>query len=179
VAVVDFPAAPAFTSQPSSQSVLVGTTVTFAATATGSSLVRYQWRKHGVDLPGATAASLMLPFVPATAAGTYTVLATTTEGVTSSSAALLTITSPAAGLPLITAQPVGATVIPTGSVTLTAGVAANPAATYQWFRNGQSLAGETAPPRPRQSLSGSVRPSILVLPHRARPSPQARPRRSP
>lgn len=25
-----------------------------------------------------------------------------------------------------------------------AGVAANPAATYQWFRNGQSLAGETA-----------------------------------
>jgi hypothetical protein len=144
VAVVDFPAAPMFTSQPSSQSVLLGTIVTFAATATGSSLVRYQWRKDGVDLPGATAAALVLPYAPATAAGTYTVLATTMEGVASSSAALLTITSPPAGLPRITAQPVGATVIPTGSVTLTAGVAANPAATYQWFRNGQSLAGETA-----------------------------------
>ena len=144
VAVVDFPAVPMFTSQPSSQSVLLGTIVTFAATATGSSLVRYQWRKDGVDLPGATAAALVLPYAPATAAGTYTVLATTMEGVASSSAALLTITSPPAGLPRITAQPVGATVIPTGSVTLTAGVAANPAATYQWFRNGQSLAGETA-----------------------------------
>ena len=144
VAVVDFPEAPAFTAQPSSQAVLPGTTVTFSATATGSSAVSYQWRKQGVDLPGATAASLILPYALPTAAGTYSVLATTTEGVASSSAAVLTITSPAAGLPLITAQPVGATVIPTSSVSFTAGVAANPAATYQWFRNGQPLVGETA-----------------------------------
>ncbi len=144
VAVVDFPAAATFTAQPASQSVLLGTTVTFSATATGSSSVRYQWRKNGVDLLGATTASLILPYTPATAVGTYTVLATTMEGVASSSAAILTITAPAPGLPLFTAQPVGATVIPAGSVTLTAGVAANPAATYQWLRNGQPLVGETA-----------------------------------
>ena len=144
VTVVDFPSAPHFTLQPASQSVLPGTTVTFSARAIGSSAVSYQWRRNGVELSGATAATLVLPYSPATVAGTYTVVATSLEGVASSAAALLTMRTIPVGPPAITAQPAAATVIPNGSLTLTTGVAANPPATYQWFRSGQPLPGETA-----------------------------------
>jgi len=144
VTVVDFPDAPRFTLQPAGQTVLPGTAVTISARAIGSTAVSYQWRRNGVELSGATAATLVLPYVSATAAGTYTVVATSWEGVASSAAALLTMRTTPVGPPAITAQPAAATVIPHGSLTLTAGVAANPPASYQWFRSGQPLPGETA-----------------------------------
>ena len=144
VSVVDFPDAPQFTLQPAGETVLPGTTVTFSARAIGSTAVSYQWRRNGVELSGATGATLVLPYVSAAATGTYTVVATNLEGVASSAAAPLMMRTTPLGPPVITAQPAATTVIPNGNLTLTAGVAANPPATYQWFLSGQTLPGETA-----------------------------------
>ncbi|NBW88043.1 MAG: hypothetical protein EBR23_14750, partial [Planctomycetia bacterium] len=52
--------APAFTTQPSSQSVAPGVTVTFTAAASGTPTPTYQWQKGGSSLSGQTAATLSL-----------------------------------------------------------------------------------------------------------------------
>lgn len=59
--------APAFTVQPSNQSVTVGATATFTATATGSGTLTHQWQRQPaagggyVDISGATSASYTTP----------------------------------------------------------------------------------------------------------------------
>jgi hypothetical protein len=61
-------------SQPTSQMVAPGSTVTFAVTASGTGPLRYQWKKNGVNLPSETNASLTLPNVQAVDAGGYAVV---------------------------------------------------------------------------------------------------------
>ena len=53
--------APAITTGPASQSVVVGASVTFSVVGTGTAPLSYQWQRNGVDVAGATAASLVLP----------------------------------------------------------------------------------------------------------------------
>ena len=65
--------APAITTQPVSQTVRSGTTVTFTVAATGSPAPTYQWLRNGVNYPGATANTLTLSNVQAQDAGTYSV----------------------------------------------------------------------------------------------------------
>ena len=48
---------PAITTEPQSQTVGVGTTVTFPVTATGAPPLFYQWSFDGQALPGATNAT--------------------------------------------------------------------------------------------------------------------------
>jgi hypothetical protein len=50
------PSVPVITTQPSSQTVLSGTPVTFSVRASGTSPLRYQWQRNGADIIGATAA---------------------------------------------------------------------------------------------------------------------------
>lgn len=88
-------AAPAITTQPASQSVQQGATVTFSVVASGNPTPSYQWRKDGVDLPGATSASLVLTSVTATSAGAYSVTVRNAYGEATSTAATLTVSSPA------------------------------------------------------------------------------------
>ena len=53
--------APTITSGPASQSVAVGSSVTFSVVGTGTAPLTYQWQRNGSDVAGATAASLVLP----------------------------------------------------------------------------------------------------------------------
>ena len=50
-------AAPQIRTQPASQTVQEGTPVTFTVEATGNPTLRYQWRRNGQDISGATAPS--------------------------------------------------------------------------------------------------------------------------
>ena len=87
--------APAIVQSPSAQTVIVGATVAFNVTASGTPAPTYQWRKDSVALAGQTKASLILTGVTAANAGSYTVVATNSAGsVTSSAAALTLSTSP-------------------------------------------------------------------------------------
>jgi plastocyanin len=89
--------APVITAQPASQSVTVGTTVTFAVTASGSAPLTYQWRKDGVAISGATASSLMLPVVGTNAAGGYSVVVSNSAGSVTSNTATLAVSRILAG----------------------------------------------------------------------------------
>lgn len=71
-------AEPVFTSVPSGRTVRNGDNVTFAVTAIGVQPITYQWRKNGIDIPGATSATLILSGVALDAAAAYACVASNT-----------------------------------------------------------------------------------------------------
>lgn len=84
--VVTAPVAPSFTLHPASRTVVAGGSVTLAASATGAPAPSYQWRRNGINIPGATSATLTLTNVTAADAANYDVVAT--NSVTSSTSAV-------------------------------------------------------------------------------------------
>ena len=122
--------APAFTTQPQSQTVTAGGSVTFTSAASGSPAPTYQWSKDGTPIAGATSASFTKASVAAGDAGTYTVVATNSAGSATSNGAVLTVTPAMA--PAFTTQPTSQTVMAGGSVTFTAAASGVPGPTYQW-----------------------------------------------
>lgn len=96
-------AAPRITTQPANQTVSIGQTATFSVVATGSAPLRYQWRKNGSAITGATGSSYA---TPATVGGdngaSFTVVVTNAAGSVTSSAATLTVTAAAAGTDVVT-----------------------------------------------------------------------------
>ncbi len=135
-------AAPVFSVQPADQSVLVGATATFTATATGSPAPTYQWRKNGTAVPGATAASLTIPNVQVADAGDFSVVATNSVGTSTSNTATLRVTA-AAVAPVFTLQPAGQTVAAGSTVTFTSIASGSPTPSYQWRKNGTAITGAT------------------------------------
>jgi sugar lactone lactonase YvrE len=84
-------AAPTFTTQPASQTVTVGSAVTFTAAASGTPTPTYQWKKDGTAISGATSASYSITSAAMADAGSYTVDATNAAGAATSTAAMLTV----------------------------------------------------------------------------------------
>jgi hypothetical protein len=85
---------PTLGTQPVSQTVKGGSNVTFTVTATGTQPRRYQWKKNGDPILGATGQSLLLNQVKRTNAGIYSVTVTNVAGITTSSNATLRVLVP-------------------------------------------------------------------------------------
>ena len=66
--------APVLTSQPGDRNVFAGDNVQLAASATGAAPLRYQWRYQGMNLPGATNATLWLTDIQTSQSGVYNIL---------------------------------------------------------------------------------------------------------
>jgi uncharacterized repeat protein (TIGR03803 family) len=77
--------------QPQSQTLASGAKAEFTVTATGSPAPTYQWQANGVNIPGATSATLIIPHVSYTNAGSYSVLVSNPVSATMSSNAFLTV----------------------------------------------------------------------------------------
>src|SRR5664280_2588201 len=135
--------APAFTTQPTSQTVTAGAAVSFTAAAGGTPAPAYQWQKNGANLTGATSASYTIASVATGDAGTYTVVATNSAGAVTSNGAVLTVNA-AAVAPAFTTQPTSQTVTAGAAVSFTAAAGGAPAPTYQWQKNGANLTGATS-----------------------------------
>lgn len=92
---------PTFTSQPLPQTVTVGKSVTFSASAVGVPAVAYQWLKDGSPIPSATTSSYTIPSVALTDAGAYSLRATNLAGTNFSATATLVVI-PATGYANVT-----------------------------------------------------------------------------
>jgi PQQ enzyme repeat len=138
-------AAPAVTAQPANQTVSVGRQATFVVTASGSAPLTYQWRRNGVAISGATAASYTTPAVTGVDNGAqFTVTVTNAAGSTTSNGALLSVvSSPAAVAPAITTQPVAQTVALGKQATFSVTATGTAPLSYQWRKNGAVITGAT------------------------------------
>ena len=84
--------------QPADQSVEEGATVSFRVLANSPLPATYQWRRNGVDIPGAVSSLLTLSQVTRAQAGDYTVVVVNRDCTVTSEAARLTVRSlPAPG----------------------------------------------------------------------------------
>jgi len=86
--------APALTTQPGNQAVIVGQTATFIIAASGAPTPTFQWQKNTTNISGATNASYT---TPATVIGdngaTYRCVVTNSAGTATSNAGTLTVTT--------------------------------------------------------------------------------------
>ncbi len=86
------------TTQPQPQTVAAGATATFNVTASGSGPLQYQWRRNGLDIGGATAASYTTAATAASDSGArFSVRVSNAQGAVTSQEAVLTVTAAAAG----------------------------------------------------------------------------------
>ncbi|MCX6953540.1 MAG: matrixin family metalloprotease [Verrucomicrobia bacterium] len=101
--------APEMLLQPAAQTVAaLGGDATLSAVADGAPLpARYQWRKDGVDIPGATDARLRLSDVTVSSAGAYSVAVTNEAGATTSQVGIVTVDTSARLVNLATRAAVG------------------------------------------------------------------------
>lgn len=83
--------ATSISAQPQTKTVDAGTAATLSVTGNGSGTLTYQWKKNGVDIAGATSATLTLANPGRTDMGSYSVTVTGTGGSVTSDAAKLTV----------------------------------------------------------------------------------------
>jgi hypothetical protein len=131
--------APTITTQPASQTISAGQSVTFSVIASGSPTPTYQWSKNGAAISGATGTSLTLSNVSFLDAGGYTATISNSVGATTSSTATLTVLS----APAITAQPVSQTVNADAQVSFSVAASGTAPLSYVWKKNGTSITGTT------------------------------------
>jgi hypothetical protein len=126
--------APAVTTQPASQLVVAGQSVTFTAAANGHPAPTVQWQVSidgGVtftDIAGATSTSYTFTVTSADTGHLFRAVFTNSAGAATTSAATLTL----ATAPAVTGQPSNQSVTAGQSVTFAATASGNPAPTVQW-----------------------------------------------
>jgi alpha-tubulin suppressor-like RCC1 family protein len=133
---------PVLTLQPTGQSVLTGSNVTFTAAVDGTPPYSFQWSLNGspltddgVHIVGSATTSLSISNLTTSDAGSYTLTVTNLSGATNSAAAVLTVLVP----PVVTLNPVGRSVPPGLPTTFNAVATGIPAPSYQWQFNGTNI----------------------------------------
>ncbi|MFN8818369.1 MAG: immunoglobulin domain-containing protein [bacterium] len=134
---------PSLVVQPVNLTRCVGTTATLSVTASGAPPLTFQWRRNGVNIPGATSATLAFGSVGPGNGGSYQCVITNGCGSATSTAATLTVNTPLA----ITVQPVSLTRCAGAAATLSVTATGTAPLTYQWRKNGVNIPGATAATR--------------------------------
>ncbi|MBK8791220.1 MAG: hypothetical protein IPO28_14025 [Holophagaceae bacterium] len=139
------PPAILITTQPASQSILVGETATFTVVATGTGSLSYQWAKNGVAIPAATSSSYTTPVaVLGDSGSTFAVDISDGNGnILTSSIATLTVTTATPPI-TITTQPASQSIQEGQTCTFSVAATGTGPLTYQWSLNGTSIPGATA-----------------------------------
>lgn len=151
---------PLIITQPTNQCGSAGGTVSFHVAVIARASIRYQWQRNGVDLVGATNATLTITNLQLGDAGEYRVVVSNGAGATTSVVAVLE-----APAPVILSRSVPEAITLTYSNSVTLGVQAGvvgscaPGLTYQWHFNGQPIAWQT---RTNYSLvaASAIRPQL-------------------
>lgn len=131
-------AGPSISEHPQDQSACPGESVTFSA-GTAREMVNYQWRKDGIDIPGANSNTFTISSVTASDVGAYSAAVSNGCGQTVSNSASLSLHS---GEVTILQHPLSADLCTGNSLTLSIAAIGSPAPTFQWRKNGVSIPGE-------------------------------------
>jgi len=150
---------PVIVSQPQNQTVIEGQAASISVGATGTPLLRYQWRFNGFNLAGATNSSLTDPNVQSNYSGNYTVVVTNAAGSITSAVASLTVLVP----PSILTQPQTQSVIQNQSTTLSVGASGTAPFNYQWRFNGSILPGATNGTLPLSNIQSNQTGNYTVV----------------
>ena len=134
---------PIITTQPASQTVQAGNSVSFSVVASGQGTLNYQWRFNAVNILGANASTYTIASAQTSNAGNYDVIVSNSGGSTPSATATLTVTT-VISPPVITTQPASRTVQAGSSVSFTVVASGQGTLTYRWRFNGVDIAGATA-----------------------------------
>jgi hypothetical protein len=137
VAVLTVLVPPGITLQPTNQTTLAGTTVSFSTTASGTTPMSYQWQSNGTNLDGAVSQTLSLTNVQPAQAGDYRAVASNAGGSATSMVAVLTVLVP----PGITLQPTNQTVLAGTTVHFSTAASGTTPLSYQWQFKGTNLDG--------------------------------------
>ena len=137
----DFPGGdePIITAQPQSQSVVLGSNATFSVSVSGTGPFQYVWHFNGESLPGETNATLFLPAVQSSQAGTYSVNVFSSAGSVVSAGASLVILTPV----FFSVQPTNQNVQPGTNVTLRSTAVGSGTVRYQWRFEGTNIPNAT------------------------------------
>ncbi len=140
VEIIDLPAPPALTAQPTSIMTPLGNPAVFHVTASGEGPLNFQWLHNGVAISGAEGSNYTIDAVAADDSGIYSVRVTSDSGATASHSAELKIGVPPP--PMITSHPFSRTVEPGASTLFTVTAQSESPLTYQWQKNGVNLFNE-------------------------------------
>ncbi len=130
---------PTITTQPQSQIVNSGSSVTFTVVATSSTDLDYQWYFNCEPINGATDSSLTISSVSNANTGLYYVILTNSSGSTQSSNAFLTVNN----VPIITGQPQSKSVGLYSSVSFEVTSYSLTPMTFQWYFNSTPIPNAT------------------------------------
>ena len=136
------PQAPSISTQPGDLAVTEPDAAAFTVVATGDAPLSYQWRRGGIDIPGANAATYILDptSVAADSGAQFDVVVSNAVGDATSALATLTV-NPAPVPPGITTQPGDLTVTEPDAAAFTVVATGDAPLSYQWRRNGIDIPG--------------------------------------
>ncbi len=129
---------PVVAQPPGDVSAVRGTLATLYVGAYGSEPLTYQWQFEGVDVPGATNATLSMSSVQTNRAGNYTVTVNNALGTAQSAGSLTVLYPPAFVTPLTPLS-----VDPGTGVLLAPAFVGSAPLTYRWQFNGANIYGGT------------------------------------
>lgn len=143
-------AKPVITGHPQNAFVAIGGRATLTVGASGSGLT-YQWLKDGQVLANAISSTLTIASVQQSNFGSYVARVSNVAGTVESTPATIALLE----APSIQTQPAGLSVLVDNAFTLSVTATGTGPLSYQWYRNGQLLQGETGSTVQRSAATGS------------------------
>jgi hypothetical protein len=121
-------------------SVKEGTAFALVADATGTAPLGYVWKKDGTVVAGQTAATLSVSAATLADSGAYTVEVKNAVGLAVARVATVSVQA----LPRIVTQPVGIDSVEGSSAVLSVAATGAQPLSYQWYKDGAALDGQTS-----------------------------------
>ncbi|NPV63084.1 MAG: hypothetical protein HPY61_10750 [Methanotrichaceae archaeon] len=131
---------PTIRSQPAGLVACEGEDVAFEVEASGTEPLKYQWKKDGKDIIGATANGLQICEVSVDDSGIYTAMVSNSCGWIESDGAVLEVNS----RPSILSQPLSQEISEDESLSLTVEASGTEPLSYQWMKEDQEIPGANA-----------------------------------
>ena len=124
-----------------SQTVYDGSSASFSVATVGATPQSFQWRRNGINLPGANTPTLNIVNAQLSNSGNYTVVVSNAFGTVTSGAVALSVQ---ARPPVITSQPANDRVKSGQSASFSVTATGTAPLAYQWRFNGVNIPGATS-----------------------------------